>query len=127
MFQFNYFMSTFRNVSNSLKIHLFKNFCYSFFGSQLWDLQHRSIYLFDVLWRKAVRRLWHIFLILLIATYSRHLLSEIIFVLFYLIDFLISRVIVLAVVIKVHIKFDSFLAAVSQMHVLEKTYFICQI
>ena len=33
-FQFNYFMSRFRNVSISLKIHLFKNFCYSFFGSQ---------------------------------------------------------------------------------------------
>ena len=47
-FQFNHFMSRFRNVSISLKIHLFKNFCYSFFGSQLWDLQHRSICQFDI-------------------------------------------------------------------------------
>ena len=39
-FQFNYFLSRFRNVSISLKIHLFKNVCYSFFGSQLRDLQH---------------------------------------------------------------------------------------
>ena len=59
-FQYNYFMSRFRNVSISLKEHLFKNFCFSFFGSQLWDLRHRSICLFDVLWRKAVRRLWHL-------------------------------------------------------------------
>ena len=42
-FQFNYFMSRFRNVSISLKKYLFKNFCYSLFYSQLRDLQHRSI------------------------------------------------------------------------------------
>ena len=59
-FQFNYFMSRFRYVSISLKTRLFKKFCYSFFGSQLWDLQHRSISQLDVLWRKAVSRLWHL-------------------------------------------------------------------
>ena len=56
-FHFNYFVSKFRNVSISLKIHLFKKFCYWFFSSELWDLQHRSICQFDVLWCKAVRRL----------------------------------------------------------------------
>ena len=48
-FQFNYFMSRFRNVSITLKIHLFKSFSNSFFSSPLWDLQHRSICQYDAL------------------------------------------------------------------------------
>ena len=64
---------------------------------------------------------YSIFLILLIATYFRHLLSEIIFVLFYIgsnrfVNF--SRDCLSSST--VHIKFVSLLAAVSQMHVFGK-------
>ena len=124
-FQFNYFTSRFRNVSISLKIHLFKNFCYSFFGSQLWDLQHRSISQFDILWRKAVRRLWHI-------PYTTHCnLIPVFafgknFVLLFITDLLISRVIVL-VVIKYILNLLRFLLLGRKCMFLVKIYFICHI
>ena len=69
---------------------------------------------------------YDIFLTLLIATYSQHLLSEIIFVLFYIFDLLIFRVIVLAVVMYI-LKLLRFLLLCHKCMFLVKTYFICQI
>ena len=83
---------------------------------------------YDILWRKAVWRLWHLPYPTHCNLYLRHLLSEIICVLFYIgpnrfVNF--SRDCLSSS--NVHIKFVSLLAAVSQMHVFGKNFFICQI
>ena len=114
-------MSRFRNISVALKIHLFKNFCYSFYGCQLWDLQHKCLSQFDVIWRKSIRRLWHL-------PYTTHcnLLSMFAFgnnfcsilcnrFVNFFHDCLSSR--------NVLIRFISNLAAASQMHVCGKNLF----
>ena len=69
---------------------------------------------------------YNIFLTLLIATYSRCLLSEMIFVQFYIIDFLIFCVIVLVVVIYI-LNLFRFLLLYRKCTFLAKIYFICQI
>ena len=104
-----------------LKYIYFKNFCYSFFSSQLWDLQHRSICQFDILWHKAVRRIWHL-------PYTTHcnLLPAFAFgnnfcsiihnqFVNFLRECLSSN--------NVHIKFVALLAAELQMHVFGKNLF----
>ena len=118
-------MSRFYNISTSLKIHLFMNFFYSYFGSQLWNLQHRSICQFYVVWRKAFRTLWHLpytthCSLLQAFTFGNNFCSILYnrFVNFSR-DYLSSS--------NVHIKFVSLLVAGSQMHIFGKTYFICQI
>jgi hypothetical protein len=58
--QFNYFMSRFCNVNIIFKVKLFMNYCESFYGCQLWDLQHSGLNCFDTIWRKSIRRLWQI-------------------------------------------------------------------
>ena len=71
----------------------------------------------------CVKQLEHygIFLTLLIVTYSRHLLSEIIFVSFYIIDLLIFLDCLSSS--NLHIKFISLLTSVSQIHVFGKNLF----
>ena len=56
--QSNYFLAHFDHVSFPIKSKLFLNFCYSFYGSQLKDLNHRDLITFQVAWRKVVRRTW---------------------------------------------------------------------
>ena len=56
--QTNYFLSRFNHVIPVVKCKLFQNYCFAFYGSQLWDLQCRCLDDFDVVWRKAVRRIW---------------------------------------------------------------------
>jgi Reverse transcriptase (RNA-dependent DNA polymerase) len=58
--QFNYFIAKFNGISIALKVRLFMSYCESFYGSQLWDLQHVCIKCFDTVWRKAIRRLWQL-------------------------------------------------------------------
>ena len=67
-----------------------------------------------------------IFLTLLIATYSQHLLLEIIFVLLFITDLLISRVIVLVVIMYI-LNLLRFLLLSRKCTFLVKTYFICHI
>ena len=55
-----YFLSRFSYVIPVVKGKLFQNYCYAFYGSQLWDLQCRCLDDFDVVWRKAVRRIWRL-------------------------------------------------------------------
>ena len=113
-----------RNVSIFLKIHLFKNFCWSFNGSQLCY----SIEVFVNLTFYGLKQLegYGIFLTRLIATYFRRLLSEIICVLFYIIELLIFRVIVLVVIMYI-LNLFHFLLLCRKCTFSVKTYFICQI
>ena len=67
-----------------------------------------------------------IFLTLLIATYSQHLLLEIIFVLLFITNLLISRVIVLVVIMNI-LNLLRFLLLSRKCTFLVKTYFICHI
>ena len=56
--QTNYFLARFGHLPIMLKCKLFVNFCYSFYGCQLWDLGHNELKHFETVWRKVVRRLW---------------------------------------------------------------------
>ena len=67
-----------------------------------------------------------IFLTLLIATYSQHLLLEIIFFLLFITDLLISRVIILVVITNI-LNLLRFLLLSRKCTFLVKTYFICHI
>ena len=58
--QVNYFFARFGHVSADVRSRLFNNFCTSFYGCDLWDLHHKDLASFDIAWRKAVRRLWHL-------------------------------------------------------------------
>ena len=52
---FNMFMSNFRSLSASMRNALFKQFCCSFYGSQLWLLKSGSVQSLYVNWRNALR------------------------------------------------------------------------
>ena len=41
-----------------VKIKLLRQYCYDLYGSQLWDLAHRSIDDVCIVWRKGLRRIW---------------------------------------------------------------------
>ena len=58
--QVNYFLAKFSHLSVLLRSKLFANFCQSFYGSQLWLLTHKVLCELEVVWRKAVRRVWHL-------------------------------------------------------------------
>ena len=54
--QVNNVLCFFRKLDMFTKIKLFKSFCTSFFGCELWALDDRAIDEFCIAWRKSVRR-----------------------------------------------------------------------
>ena len=52
----NSFLGDFGKLSSLLKNKLFATYCTSFYGSHLCDMH--SLDRFDILWRKAIRRIW---------------------------------------------------------------------
>ena len=58
--QANHFFTWFNHVISALKCHLFQTYCQSYYGFQIWDLQNATLNAFDISWRKAVWRLWHV-------------------------------------------------------------------
>ena len=58
--QVNYFIARFGHLPCVLKCKLFNNYCMSLYGCQLWKLSHKDLLSFDIVWRKSLRRLWHL-------------------------------------------------------------------
>lgn len=52
----NMTLSHFANIAPHVRYKLFKTYCMSLYGSQLWDLQNKYTNKLYVSWRKAVRR-----------------------------------------------------------------------
>ena len=53
----NSLISQFSNVSLGVKCSLFKSFCMSVYGSQLWNFESKTCNNFYTAWRKCIRRL----------------------------------------------------------------------
>jgi len=53
----NTLLGNYGGVQSEILCRLFRNFCCSFYGSQLWDLQSSGFHSCCVQWNKAVRRL----------------------------------------------------------------------
>ena len=53
----NVLLSQFPTVNLSTKYKLFKAFCMSVYGSQLWDFESKACERFYIAWRKFIRRL----------------------------------------------------------------------
>ena len=116
-------MSRFRNSSISLKNIYLRTFVIRFSAVSYGTYSIEIFCQYDILWRTAVWRLWHLPYPTHCNLYLRHLLSEIICVPFYIgpnrfVNF--SRDCLSSS--NVHIKFVSLLAAVSQMHVFGKNF-----
>ena len=56
--QVNNVLCYFSKLGSSVKYRLFKSYCTSYYGSELWSLQHSDLNLLDITWRKATRRVW---------------------------------------------------------------------
>ena len=56
--QVNNFLCNFSKLDSSLKNDLFKVYCSSFYGCELWDLNNLNIEKCCVEWRKGARRVW---------------------------------------------------------------------
>ena len=56
----NTICARFKFISTNARYTLFKSYCMSLYGCQLWDLESRHIDLFYVAWRKCVRRVLNI-------------------------------------------------------------------
>jgi hypothetical protein len=56
--QINSFLCNFSAVDVSVKNALFRVYCSSHYGSELWDLTNRRIEDYCVAWRKGLRKLW---------------------------------------------------------------------
>ena len=52
----NAVLSDFKGVGGMLKYNVIKTYCYSFYGSQLWNLQNRAIESLCVSWRRACKK-----------------------------------------------------------------------
>ena len=57
---FNSFISNFGHTYSFIKCSLFKQFCCSFYGSQLWNLNGPGVQSLCVDWRKSLRSLWRV-------------------------------------------------------------------
>ena len=55
--KFNLMMAQFSNAQFNVKYCLFKSFCMSMYGSNLWDLSSKDMSIIFVAWRKCIRRL----------------------------------------------------------------------
>ena len=56
----NSLVANFKGINRELASHIFRAQCYHLYGCQAWSLKAKQIDLFDVTWRKAVRKLWHV-------------------------------------------------------------------
>lgn len=54
----NLLLAQFSNVSWSVKYKLFKSYCMSVYGSQLWDYENGNCEHFFTAWRKCIRRIF---------------------------------------------------------------------
>ena len=54
----NVLMSQFKYIYSTTRYNLFKTYCMSLFGCQLWDFSGKEVQLFYTAWRKAIRFLW---------------------------------------------------------------------
>ena len=54
------FMGDYGHIKTAVKCKLFKQYCCSYYGAPLWDLQSKSVgnILCIVVWHKALRQLW---------------------------------------------------------------------
>ena len=57
---FNIFMSRFGHVYSFLKCKLFKQYCCSFYGAPLWNLNSSAADKICIAWRRALRKLWNV-------------------------------------------------------------------
>ena len=53
----NMIKSHFAHIDFDSLYHIFKTYCMPLYGSQLWDYDNKNINMFNVTWRKAIRRL----------------------------------------------------------------------
>ena len=53
----NMVLAHFSHAASHVRYKLFKSYCMSLYGCQLWDMQSKSIEQFYVAWRKSVRRI----------------------------------------------------------------------
>jgi len=58
--RFNTLMSRFHHCSPEVKYHLFKTYCTTAYGSQLWDFSNKTFQQYHVSWRKCIRKLWNL-------------------------------------------------------------------
>ena len=58
--QINNVLCYFGHVFPVLKLQLIKTFCYSLYGSVLWQLDHSNLETLCTTWRKGLRRVWNI-------------------------------------------------------------------
>jgi hypothetical protein len=58
--QINNVLCYFGHVFPVLKLNLIKTFCYSLYGSVLWQLDHSSLEDLCTTWRKGLRRVWNL-------------------------------------------------------------------
>jgi hypothetical protein len=56
----NLLMTQFKGCTEQLRYKLFKTFCMSLYGCQLWDLESKDINIFYTAWRKCIRRIYDI-------------------------------------------------------------------
>ena len=56
--QINNFLCTFSKLDSLVKNQLYKTYCTSFYGFELWDLNNLNLEQFCVEWRKGARRVW---------------------------------------------------------------------
>jgi len=58
--QVNNLLCFFGKLSSDVKARLFRSFCTSYYGCELWDLSHRNLLNFCTAWRKGLRRAWNL-------------------------------------------------------------------
>ena len=56
---YNMFMGDFGHIKTAVKCKLFKQYCCSYYGAPLWDLQSKSVGNICIAWRKALMH-WHL-------------------------------------------------------------------
>jgi hypothetical protein len=56
--QINNVISYFRNRTSLVKLSLMRAYCSSFYGCELWELDHTKLELICTTWRKGLRRIW---------------------------------------------------------------------
>ena len=52
----NAVISDFKGIGGMLKYNVVKTYCYSFYGSQLWNLQNKAIQNLCISWRRAIKK-----------------------------------------------------------------------
>ena len=54
----NFVLHNFSHCSYDVKYALFKSYCTSYYGSSLWNITDKLMYVFYVTWRKAIRKVF---------------------------------------------------------------------